>query len=226
MSYFLNDGLGFNNVYDTTLPQRGPPTGYLQRDGRDLSSNFRLYVYGTRKASNYFIGNDDIGKYYQCDSTGGTTTYDLGAYNMSPWNVTDTRMANARWIWNSSNAQNSAPIPSRIWFYYTFYYSGPNNTGTLYACCDNYSTFYLNGVAFYELNGWNPPVISRSINILSGLNFIRVFAYNAGDVVNPAGLLMALYDSSSINIVNTSTHWVNTTSTSNTNDEGSQPFNT
>jgi hypothetical protein len=81
-------------------------------------------------------------------------------------------------------------------------------------------------VPINNINGWATPVNIRSINILNGLNFIRVFAYNAGNTVNPAGLLMALYDSSNVNIVNTSTHWVNTTSTSTIYNDGAQPFNT
>ena len=225
MSNYLvnNASTSLNNFYVTTNPQIGPTTNYQQNDGTDIGSNFKLYVYGTRKACNYISGTTDIGTYYQYDSTSGTTTFDLGAFNISPWNVSTTQMSNARWIWNNANARTDAPTFVYIWFYFTFNYAGSANTGTLYATCDNFSTFYLNSGTGITINGGWPTAITSSISIVNGLNYIRVCAYNSG---GPAGLLIAINDSSGTNIVNTSNAWVNTISTNSTYNQGAQPFNT
>jgi hypothetical protein len=224
MSNYLvnNTSTNLNNFYVTTNSQIGPTTNYKQNDGTDIGSNFKLYVYGTRKACNYMSGTTDIGTYYQYDSTSGTTTYDTGAYNTYPWYISTSQMANARWIWNTANARDSASSYVYIWFYYTFYYSGSANTGTLYSSCDDVGTFSLNGGTGININGGWPTARSSSISIVNGLNYIRVCAYNMG---GPAGLLIAIYDSNGTNIVNTSTAWVNSVSTNSTYNQGGQPFN-
>jgi hypothetical protein len=224
MSNYLvnNTTTTLNNFYNTTNPQTGPTTNYQQNDGTDVGNNFKLYVYGARTACNYLVGSTDIGTYYQRDSTSGTTTFNLGPANMSPWFVTTTQSQNARWIWNVENANITAPVNVFIWFYFTFFYNGAANTGTLYAACDNIGTFYLNNGTGIDISGGWPTNVTSSVNIVNGLNFIRVCGYNLG---GPAGLLIAISDSSGTNIVNTNGSWVNTISTNNTYNQGAEPFN-
>ena len=223
MSNYLvnNTSTSLNNFYVTTNPQIGPTTNYIQDNGTDIGSNFKLYVYGTRKACNYLSGTTDIGTYYQYDSTKASD--DLGAYNIAPWNVTTSQTSNARWIWNNANAASSATAYIYIWFYFTFHYSGSANTGTLYAACDNHSTFYLNGGTGITIDGGWPTTRQISISIVNGLNYIRVCAYNSG---GPAGLLIAINDSKGTNIVNTSSAWVNSISNNGKYNQGEQAFNT
>jgi len=111
-------------------------------------------------------------------------------------------------IWNCVNADTIAPPNVYIWFYYSFYYSGPANTGTFYGFCDNNGYLYFNNTAIGDVNGgWGGGNITRSIPIQNGMNYIRITAYNAGSGNNPAGVLASIYDSAGYFLAGTGPDW-------------------
>lgn len=63
----------------------------------------------------------------------------LGNFNMSPWNMRDSSLARAKWIWNIPNAEYNAPV--NVWFYFAFY-TDIVTTLTLSVVTDNVGTLY------------------------------------------------------------------------------------
>jgi len=182
---FLVNGVIIENFYAPTLNQTGPPTNYLE-SGIDINNNFMLYVHGTRKACGYLVKGTDVGNNYQYDTP--TTVINLGTYTFSTtWNPVSTQFANANWIWTVANANITAPGSSDgagyyYWFYYTFYYSGSANTGKVYAICDSNCVVYFNSTSVATIaNGFGSATATGyNINIVNGLNFMRIAAYNSG----------------------------------------------
>ena len=172
---------------------------------------------------NYSINGIDLGNNYQIDTV--NYAFDLGGYGISPWNITNTRFANARLIWNDSNGVTSSPGFIYIWFYYSFFYNGATNTGTLFSACDDFATFYISNTSNVAINtssgygngitinAGSPGGLTNSITINNGMNYIRVLAYNSNSAGGPASLLISIYDSAGNNIVNTNSDWVYTVAT-------------
>jgi hypothetical protein len=197
-----NTGVNLKSFFKTSN-QTLPLIGY-QNNGTTLT-NFALYMFGTRTRCNYQQSGTDLSTFFQQDAF--NNSFDLGAYNMTQWNLTNTNYQNARWIWASANANIDASgnlDGKYYWFYYTFYYNGSNTSGTLYLSCDN------NAVAFFNSNsvltlandaGGNYGLNSVAITLIpNGLNYIRIAAYNsgygAGNVTpgsNPVVVQQALY---------------------------------
>jgi hypothetical protein len=214
-SNFRTNNVDLLNIYKTTNPISLPLDHYLINRSQQLDDKFSLYKFGTRKKS-YFLENGvDIGSLFQIDSE--NFSFELGVYSMAPWNMstTSSKFVNAKWIWNISTAATSAPGSGNnpavfLWYYYTFY-SNTANTGTIYGSIDNQGIIYLNGTAVLSNSGGSwPNGTNGSINILKGLNYIRVACYNDGidtNNTNPAGLLVAVYDSGNNNIANTNSNW-------------------
>lgn len=182
-------------------------------------------MFGTRSLSGFSESGTDLGFYFQVE----TPTYanDLGAYNVAnPWGgAQGTKFQYARWIWNEAGAVNDAAAYSYMWYYYTFYYTGSQNTGTVYGICDDVGRFYLNGSDVGSMGGgWGPNSNgnSFSVSIVNGMNYIRISAYNSG---GPAGLIVALYNSEGTNIVNTNSNWAVATSTSYNDASTAKTFN-
>ena len=203
-TYLLQNN--FNNGFNQTY--------YLTNSNSNLNK-LMLYVYGTRTNSSpvFKINGVDIIKYFQQDSV--TYADELGNYTLSPWGTQNARFKYARWIWNDPNAASTASANINLWFYYTFYYSGASNTGTVYGMCDNVANFWFNGTSIGSIGGgWatGSNGTSYSISIVNGLNYIRVAAYNDG--TGAAGLLVTLYDSGGNHITSSSRDWVVTTSSS------------
>ena len=177
---------------------------YLIQNYYELNENFNLYKFGTKKRTSFFLNGKDIGDYLQYDDDTLYRALYAAPYNSSTWGVTNSFMSSAVWIWNISGAVTTAPGNVYLWFYYTFYYNKPNNTGTAYGACDNVGYLYFNGANVGTLDGGWPGGITITINIVNGLNYIRVPAYNQG---GPAGLIIAFYDSEGNNIANTNGFW-------------------
>jgi alpha-tubulin suppressor-like RCC1 family protein len=182
-----------------------PNSKYLTNSGNALSQ-IMLYSFGTRNTIGFKIDDDDIGQIFQQDSV--TNAFELGPYKSPPWNLTQVNMSNSNWIWNSQNATTSAATYQYIWFYYTFY-SEVKTTGTLYAGVDDVGTLYLNERQII-LQGFNNN-FSTSVVVKSGLNYIRVAAYN---IVGPAGFIMSIVVNGN-QIVNTDSDWVTSLANSN-----------
>jgi hypothetical protein len=104
----------------------------------------------------------------------------------------------------------------------SFYYTGSQNTGTIYISADNVSTTYINGGTGIQCNIYNTAV-SQTFTILNGFNRIRTSAYNADTIANPAGLIIAVYDSNSIYVCGTNNTWAMATSSA--YNTGELPYN-
>jgi hypothetical protein len=223
--FLLNEDIG--TFYITTLSQPGPPNYYIQ-NLVSIFQNTTLYMHGTRRSCNYLMNGVDIGRFYQVDNF--TQATDLGAYNIAIANSTwggqqSTIFSSARWIWNVAGAIASAPPNVFLWFYYTFYFSSASNTGSINVISDNYSNVYFNGEDKGATNGGyalNSVGNQKSINIVNGLNYIRITAYNGGPGNNPAGLLVTVRDSTGNTIANSNSNW--TVSVSSTYNSGSLTF--
>jgi hypothetical protein len=182
---------------------------YLIQNYFELNDNFNLYKFGTKQRTSFLLNGKDIGDYLQYDDDTLYRAIVVAVYNTNTWGVTNSSMSSAVWIWNISGAATTAPGSASdgtpyLWFYYTFYYNKPNNTGTAYGACDNVAYLYFNGINVGTLDGGWPGGITISINIVNGLNYIRAPAYNQG---GPAGLIIAFYDSEGNNIANTNGFW-------------------
>lgn len=138
------------NIYKIALPQTGPSTNYSYLPNNTHFDNyFNLYMYGTRKATNFLQYGVDIGSYYQYDTLCARAIV-VGDYATYPWTLAGTRLGvifqYSNWIWNTATAATTAPGNENLYFYYTFNYNGAPNIGTIYACCDNIGYFYFNQV--------------------------------------------------------------------------------
>jgi hypothetical protein len=163
--------------------------------------NKTLYMFGTRNASGFRINGVDLGTYYQQDSVFDSNSGYCFALNMlvvpNQFNSNISRKAQA--IWPQNNNTNPLASNANIfyWVYYTFYYNGANNTGSVTYGCDNLATLYFNGtyISVTPNNGY----IQSSINIVSGLNYIRIACYNSD--VNTVAFLIATFRDSGSNVV-------------------------
>jgi len=223
MSNYSRNGTSLMSIFNTTKPQIGPVTRYLQ-SGTDIGTKFTLYMHGTREKCSYNVTIDnvkyDLGYFFQKDSF--LPVQQLGSYDMAPWNITTgaTGMnSNTYWIWPTGNANNSAPTDYNgifYWFYYTFYYNDSENLGKIYSACDNIGKIYFNN-DFIAQNGggWGDSnVPSYNVTIKKGLNYLKISAYNIGPGANPAGLLVSVVDSNNNNVANTNSNWAYSTSSS------------
>jgi hypothetical protein len=206
MSNYSRNGTSLMSIFNTTKPQIGPVTRYLE-SGTDIGSKFTLYMHGTREKCSYNVTIDnvkyDLGYFFQKDTF--SPVQQLGSYDMAPWNITTgaTGMnSNTYWIWPTSSANTNAPGSSDgsyYWFYYTFYYNEDSKSGTIYSACDNISKIYFNNDFIADNNGgWGiSNVPSYNVTIKKGLNFLRIAAYNSGY----GNLVSSIsgYNSSSVN---------------------------
>lgn len=183
MAFNVNNTLVNLKDYFKSSSQTLPVIGYKNQN--TTLTNFALYMFGTRTKCNYQQDGTDLSVFYQKDDF--TNSSNLGAYNMSPWNLTNTNYQNANWIWASSNANIDASgnlDGKYYWFYYTFYYNGSNTTGTMYLSCDSNAVAFFNNNSVLTLptdSTGNYGLNSVAITLIpNGLNYIRIAAYNSG----------------------------------------------
>lgn len=219
-SYYFASSTDLTSKFPTLLNSSSnnvPNTAYLTNLANPINKCM-LYTYGTRNSVGFKINGNDIGGYFQQDSI--TRAIEAGAYNIGPWGVSQSNLSNSKWIWNAANAASSdLPANVYIWFYYTFYYSGAQTSGTLYASVDNVGVIYFNGNRFdiIQPNGWGSH--TNAVTVKNGFNYIKACAYNVG---GPAGFIMSIVAGGS-QIVNTNSDWALTTSAS--YDAGAQTYN-
>jgi len=163
-----------------TLPLNHYTIGNAGTD--ELDDHFSLYVHGTRSKSYFLEGGTDLGYYFQVDSV--LKVIEIGAYvnSIVGGTANNAKYVNAKWIWPSYTMQGINDGYT-FWFYYTFYYSGSANTGTIYGACDDYAYLYFNSTAIGTLSGayaTTGATNSYSVSIVNGLNYIRIAAYNGG----------------------------------------------
>lgn len=217
MFFYTNNSIDLSNIYKTSrdLSCIQPITslsltlngGGLKQNGSIIDKSFSLYKHGTRQKSFLRENDIDIGSLFQRSDV--SYAYVAASnYNAMPWNLNNTKLQNAKWIWGSDNASSDASN-TPYWFYYTFYYTAIDNSGTLYFSCDNVVDIYFNNrttTPTISSNNWQTaPNTANQITVKKGLNYIRANASNAG---GPAGLIMTLYDISNVCIANTNENWV------------------
>jgi hypothetical protein len=204
-SFFNSNNEDLNKKYNTTIIGNILQTFY-RTNGIDIKNKFTLYIHGNIEKSYFRVNNQDIGSYLQVDNFTQAIEISQNAYNMSPWNNNSILLRPAKWIWNSLSAASSAPQNQYLWFYYSFYYDGLQNTGNIHVSADNYSATYINGIFIIDSGSFSIAT-TQNVTILNGFNYIRISAYNAGSSGNPAGLIFALYDSTSTLICVTNKNW-------------------
>jgi hypothetical protein len=174
--------------------------------------NKTLYMFGTRNASGFEINGVDLGFYYQQDSVFDSSSGYCFALNLLvvPNQYKSNISLDAQAIWPQNNIINPLASNNSIfyWVYYTFYYSGADNSGSVVYGCDNYSTLYFNGI--YISRTENNTYTDSSINIVRGLNYIRIACYNsnAGTDSATAFLIATFRDSGSNVVAVTNPNWV------------------
>jgi len=184
---------------------------YLKTGGQELPKNSPYYMHGNRNNTGFKVNGTDIGQYFQQTlpfdgSYGYCFETDYFAYSGSiNANISSTE---AKGIWPENTRLNQGSTSTAkvyYWLYYTFYYEGAANTGTCYSQIDDVVYMYFNNVAIGDPSG-------DSINILNGLNYIRVAVYNNGGTgttsgPNPAVFIAALKDASGSVVAVTNSNW-------------------
>lgn len=194
----------------TTLPIL---TNKYTINNNTIQFNSPLYMYGTRKQSNYLIDGVDIGYYYQYNTT--TPAIVVGGVSTGTWGTMNTVFTNAYWIWNAENTAVSAVTNEQLYFYHTFFNSGSPYTGRCYIAVDNIGTFTFNNIFIGNCNGGygnNSQGFIFDVNVVTGLNYIKISGLNAGTANNPAGCIFAM-TKSGINIINSGADWYVKTNT-------------
>ncbi len=207
---YINSTTTVANSYITTSPGSLSATSYTI-NSVDINSNFCLYMFGTRRLSNYKMNNTDLGFYYQKD----TPTYALSmggindAYPLSIWGgAPHSIFTNSLYIWNVVGTSTYSP-PANIYlcFYHSFFYNGTQNTGIINCICDNFAAIYFNNVSIGSgSGGWGAGSLGSQypITIANGMNYIRIFAYNGG---GPAMLLVVIRNAAGTVLANSNTNW-------------------
>ena len=177
--------------------------------------NRPLYMHGPRVASGFLQNGVDVGYMFQ-----QTTPFDGGygyCFNLRYFSKKDYYNSiihqNALSIWPENSIR--AQINVYYWLYYTFYYNGANNTGTIYYGCDDNSTLYFNGGLIGSNNNYDSPIIN-TISIRNGLNYIRATVYNSGTQQdgNPGLFFASIYDSTGVQVASSNENWTWSISTS------------
>lgn len=127
--------------------------------------------------------------------SGLTSAIDLGGFGVDPWGRQATFPDNdARWIWNSSGARESAPM-ERVLFFKEF--TNRKMTvvkATVNCIADNVAVIKVNGKEVgSKAGGWDAGSALQpiSIELVPGRNVIEVSVTNNG---GPAGLVASVLD--------------------------------
>ncbi len=118
-------------------------------------------------------------------------TFDLGASNMAPWNVSDFPDTSARWIWSSKGAETSGAAETVSLYAHYYNASGASIAATLRMQCDNYAVVKLNGVTAFDgtTTVWTARTVT-TITLAPGANVLRFDATNS--VTGAAGLIASV----------------------------------
>ena len=130
--------------------------------------------------------------------------YELGAYNMGPWNAWNFADRSARWIWNEAGAAGNAGNGCAT--YQKLFVSQGGTQAVVHAICDNQGVVFFNGDEVGRCNGgWGGGNYSKAtVNVLPGQNVLSIQGRNMG---GPAGLLAALVSSGGQVLAHTDRTW-------------------
>lgn len=121
------------------------------------------------------------------DSLNGS--FELGNYNMGPWNATNFVDNTAKWIWNEAGAAGNA---GNLCVAFERNFSSSKQTEVVvHAISDDQGAVFLNGALIGRCNGgWGGGNYAKlKAKVSKGVNVIKVQARNMG---GPAGLLLAV----------------------------------
>ena len=190
--------------YNTTTPKT-----FAVSIVNALYSTFRMVVSKSTSAS---LAVYDLRFYGSPPGTliNGGPTFDLGAYNMSPWSGSlgafpDTA---ARWIWTSASA-DTVGLAGTVTMY--AYYNNATSaaiSATFRMHCDNYAILKLNGTTV--LNGTSVEWMTRSdvaVTLQPGTNVFQVDATNIA--AGPSGFIASLVASGTVLLRTNASTWIN-----------------
>lgn len=186
-----------------------------------LANNYGAWTFMNDGFTNWFQTNVYTNNFYIRPQfvaipypAGIAPVYTLGAYNISPWNVSaanwpNSSSANLQWIWFTANAQSSAPATAS--YFYHNYINPTAGTFKFYIIADDYSTLYYttDGNTFTTVGslngGWgSSPSPSISFSLPQGSIQFKIWASNGG---GPAGILMTLYNPASNVVLESDSTW-------------------
>ena len=129
----------------------------------------------------------------------GEPVFVLGNMGITPWGGASGKYfkPEAKWIWITPNARGPVATNIKIPFIYEYY--SPNDVeATMYVNIDNMGEIYVNDnkIADYG-GGWGGNTGKFNINLVAGINKIKIIAWNTGNTTNPnpAGLIVSVVDS-------------------------------
>ena len=154
-----------------------------------------LYMHGTCVPTNFLINGVDVGYYFQqlspfdgsygyCFATNAMSSIRQAGFESTFSNKYDST---PQYIWPENNTTGQGiDIGVAYWLYYTFYYDGNANIGIMNAAVDDEAVVYFNNIkisdvprkTYENLAVLTDASMDVSINIVNGLNYIRVAVYN------------------------------------------------
>lgn len=110
-------------------------------------------------------------------------------------------------IWNTANAQTSAPVNATSVNFSKAYYNatGAAQSVTVHVLCDDTASISLNGTSVGTVN-WG-TYAKLPATFTTGNNVITAAAKNAGNAPNPAGLMLTVTDSTGKVLFSTDATW-------------------
>lgn len=123
--------------------------------------------------------------------------YVLGNIGLSPWgSCPGFKNQNAKWIWYTKNAQQSAPAGNGKIFVYIYENKQNVQTATINCIADYQAKIYVNNQLVGTQNGgWGSQGGIWNANLMPGINIFSFEAINNGTAENPAGLLVTVLNS-------------------------------
>ena len=230
------------------IPNNLAVNKYKNSDGTGVLENTPFYMHGSKTAYGFKVDGVDIGHYLQqsqpfdgsygyCFSNNYYAIVFGGQIGGTFLKFPTT--GNPYYIWPENQGHKNQSIGVfatnvSYWLYYTFYYSGSENFGYMYAAQDNFACVYFNNVLVISTTPLTADSDQSSqaktpITILNGLNYIRVAVFNA--VENAPGVFVAsFFDSSNNAVAVTNQNWTWSIHPKTTVDlyyspHGSLPFN-
>jgi hypothetical protein len=208
------------------IPNNLAVNKYKNSDGTGFFENTPFYMHGSKTAIGFKVDGIDIGHYLQ-----QSAPFDAGYGYCFSHNYYGTIFANQiggdfltfpttgnpYYIWPENQSHKNQQIGiftdnASYWLYHTFYYSGSENFGYMYAAKDDFACVYFNNVLVIStlpVNAYqkqSDPMTKTLITILNGLNYIRVAVYNAA-VAAPGAFIASFFDSSNTVLAVTNQNW-------------------
>jgi hypothetical protein len=216
---------GLSGLTDV-IPNNLAVNKYKNSDGTGFFENAPFYMHGPKYAIGFKVDGVDIGHYLQQSapfdaSYGYCFSHNYYAIIFSGQIGTDfltfPTTGNPYYIWPENQGHKNQQIGiaadnASYWLYHTFYYSGSENVGYMYAAKDDFACVYFNNVLVISTVSDNAyqkqsdSITKTPITILNGLNYIRVAVYNAAAAA-PGAFIASFFDSLNNVLAVTNQNW-------------------